>query len=767
MAERLRVGYLADTRVDVRHLEGLAPHVDLQLIVPARLGARATNFWPPRDGESVERTDLPGGRVGFAIRAAFWLWRHRRRVDVVFVLDNLTAALGANVARRLGGPAVVLQIGRPTVEYVRCQRGRYPALLHRLKVALTTVLVALNERLADGIGAVSAHCAAQCARHNETVVTIPAYGVDVERFAPRWTREDARRRLGLPLDEPVVLWRSRVAPEKDPETFLRAVDQLRRAGRTICAVYMGGEVDDMRRIADACGVDVVARRPADADEIPLWYAAADVDVQTSHAEGLGISPLEALACGTPIVVTDVGGLPEVADGGRVGHVVPPGDVEATAAAIAALLDDPQQAAAMVAAGRRWVCERFRDTDAFAAWAALAARVVRRVADDRPVRVLFIDHETRLSGGERELVDLVRALGPRVDAHVAVPDDGPFADALREAGALVHLVPMAASLRQVSRWDLARRPHLAVGHLVAAAAAWLRIARLARRVRPAVIHTNSMKAHVLAAGAGVAGRAPVLWHVRDILEPGWVQRAFAVAAGRIPRRVVCISAAVAAPFGEAAARGRATVLYDGVVTAEADPADVSEWRRRLRCGDGPLIGIVGQLARWKGQDVFVEAAAMVAEQCPDARFAIVGECLFPANEQSFVADVRVRADALGLADRLVWTGAVEPVEPLIGALDVLVHASRLPEPFGRVIVEAMAQGTPVVTTTLGAGPELVRGAGVVVPAGDAAALAEAIVDLVHDDDRRRMLGAAGRAAAARFDIRRTADEVVALYREVAG
>jgi glycosyltransferase involved in cell wall biosynthesis len=771
VSARPRAVYLTDTMADVRNIEALASTFEVTLVAPSFLkDAELTNYWPPRSAQPVARTRLGGGRLVFILRAAVWLRRSRRTVDVVFALDNLTAALAASVARFIGGPPVIVQVGRPTAEYLRCKGAAEPAWKNRARRLFGGALIAINERSAAGIGAVSDYCAAQCRRHNANVRSIPWCGVDTEVFAPRWTKREAREHLGLPIDQPIVMLRSRIAPEKDPETFVRAIDRLRRDGRDVCAVYMGGEHAAFAAVAAAHGVDAIARRPDSLDEIPMWYVAADVDVQTSHAEGLGVSPLESLACGTPVVVTDVGGLPEVVDGGRVGKLVPRGDVEALASAIAAYLDDSALASRHAQLGRAWVQQRFSQEQTWRAWGELGLSVSRRRAPR--TKVLFVDHEPRLSGGELDLVDLVRALGPtRTEVVVALPGPGPLADALHEAGATVEMVEMGAALRRVSRWELGRSPLAALRHLASSAVASVRIAQCARRVRPDVIHTNSMKAHVLAIPAAWIVRAPLVWHVRDILEEGGVVgRAFAAVAAVVPARVLCISRAVERPLTRATARGRTRVVYNGILAA---PVDFDSVMKARECMGGPdakrVVGIVGQIARWKGQDVFVEAAARIAGSDPSARFAIVGECLFPENEKQFEEAVRARSSEPALDGRVVWTGAIAPIEPVMAALDVLVHASRLPEPFGRVIIEAMAQGTPVVTTSIGAGSELVTPeTGRIVPPGDAGALAVAITELLAS---LRLPEAAAayadqcRKRAGEFGIAATANGVLDVYREL--
>lgn len=762
---RPRIVYVADTTANTRMLDGLARHVDITLLARRDLGDAATTFWPPRSAE-IRRVLLRGGRIGFALRAAWWLLRRRGSHDAVVALDALVAAAAANVARVLGGKPVVLQVGRPILEYLHLKRSLLSRGAYVLHLVAARVLIGLNERLAAGIGTVSEYVARRCERRNPNVRAIPWYGVDTDVFAPRMEPAEARRRLGLPVEGPIVLYRSRLAPEKDPRTFCEAVARLRAEGHRFTAAYMGGESDEMRAVAEAVGVEVVCGDVSSSEEIPLWYAAADVDVQISLAEGLGLSPLEAMACGTPVVCTDTGGLPEVVDGGRCGLLVPPRDPGALARALARLLDDPAGAGELGRLGRAWVAERYRAEDALRAWAELIEGVAN--PSGLPMegvagpRVLFVDHEHRLSGGQRDLVDLVRGLDDEgLELHAALPAEGELAAALRAQGVEVHLVEMPEGLRRVSRWDLARRPGRAAGQLGAAAGAAWRLTRLGRRLHPDIVHANSLKAHVLAVPAARASGARLVWHVRDILDAR-LGRLWSALAGLCADRVISLSEAAAEPFRTARTGPKVRVVHNGVRPRMPGDREVGSWRERLAPEAAPLVGIVGQLARWKGQDVFVEAAARLAKEDPDVRFAVVGSCLFPDNESDYVAELRDRVEALGLADRLSFVDQVDPVEPVMAAFDVLVHASRLPEPFGRVVVEGMALGVPVVASAIGAGPEVVPpDAGRLVPPDEPQAVAAAVRDLLdHPTPRERLA-----AAASRFDLDRTAAGVRAVYGEL--
>lgn len=760
---RLRILYLADTMAQVQMLEGLAARFSVTLLVPESLGERATTFWPPRGG-AVDRVFLRGGRLAYLFRAPWWITRRRRRFDAVVALDNLGAALAATLARRLGGPPVVLQVGRPTLEYLEWKRSLLAPLPFRARRALARILVRFNEGRAAAVGAVSQFLADRVSPGPATVRAIPWQGVDPERFRPG-DRRAARAALGLPDDLPIVLCRSRLAPEKDPDTFLAAIHTLAEAGRPVRAVYMGGEHEEMARIAARHGVELVGRNARTADEIPLWYRAADVCVQTSHAEGLGLSVLEALACETPVVVTDVGGLPETVDGGRCGSLVPAGDVSATASAIRRYLDDPDLAADHAARGRQLVVDRYTPTHAFEEWARLI-----EAAATRRERILFVDHETELSGGgERDLVDLASglvALG--VEIHAAVPGEGALAKALRHIGVHVHPVPMNGALLRASRWDLARRPWLAARHLAAAVTAAARLARLARRLGVSVVHSHSMKAHLLAVPAARVARARHVWHVKDILEDGWLGRAFSAVAGVEATRVVCISGAVAHQFEGTRAGRKAEAVYCGLRPEPASASAAASARRQFGAAPGnPLVGLVGHTARWKGHDVFLDAAALLAPRLADVRFAVVAGCTFPENEGGFDAACRGKVEDLGLSDRLTWLDHVDDVAAAMAAFDVCVHASRLPEPFGRVLVEAMAQGTPVVTTNIGGAVEIVPpAAGRLIEPGDPELLADTLAELLADRGKLQAMGEAARAEAARFDIAVAAEAWKAVYDSIA-
>jgi glycosyltransferase involved in cell wall biosynthesis len=188
-----------------------------------------------------------------------------------------------------------------------------------------------------------------------------------------------------------------------------------------------------------------------------------------------------------------------------------------------------------------------------------------------------------------------------------------------------------------------------------------------------------------------------------------------------------------------------LLYNATPLVDVPAEDSRAARRELGVADDELlIGVFGRLQRWKGQDIFVRAAAMVARQRPRTRFAVVGGSVF-GLEPEFLEALKRDAAAAGLADRLVFTGFRTDVPRLMAACDIICHTTRVPEPFGLVVLEAMAQGRPVIATQGGGPSEMIESAsqGVLIPPEDSAALAAAITALADDPEARRRIGVAAR------------------------
>jgi glycosyltransferase involved in cell wall biosynthesis len=378
----------------------------------------------------------------------------------------------------------------------------------------------------------------------------------------------------------------------------------------------------------------------------------------------------------------------------------------------------------------------------------------------PVRVLYLDHCARWSGAEIALARLVPAL-PDAEVTVLLAEHGPLEERLRAEGAVVEVVPLAATARDLRRASVV--PSL--GLLRALGETVRYVARLAgelRRRRPDVVVTNSLKSSLY---GGVAARlvgVPVIWHVRDHVAPDSLPAGAVtlvrLAARVLPQAVIANSASTLASLH--LDRGPRRARHVEVIGDPCPPAPPAAVRR-----GGPLVvTMVGRLAPWKGQHLFLEAFARALSDTDD-RAVVVGGALF--GEDAYEASLRARVEALGLGGRVELVGHVDDVRPYYDDADLLVHASTTPEPFGQVLVEGMGAGVPVIAAAAGGPTEIVSHEvdGLLYPPGDVDALADAIRRLAHDDVLRRRLARQARRSSERYAPETIGPRTEAVYRRV--
>jgi glycosyltransferase involved in cell wall biosynthesis len=189
------------------------------------------------------------------------------------------------------------------------------------------------------------------------------------------------------------------------------------------------------------------------------------------------------------------------------------------------------------------------------------------------------------------------------------------------------------------------------------------------------------------------------------------------------------------------------------------------REAVGCNGNPLVGIVGRLEAWKGQEVFLRAAARISASNRGTVFAVIGG-VTPDKDQAYLSRLLTLAKELRLDGRVHFVGHATDVFPWFDALDVCVHATD-GEPFGLVLVEAMALGKPLVATALGGPVEIVEEgvSGLLVPPGDDEALAEAICRLLSDTAFAARLAEGGRRRALEFTDERMAAGFAGVLREL--
>jgi len=353
------------------------------------------------------------------------------------------------------------------------------------------------------------------------------------------------------------------------------------------------------------------------------------------------------------------------------------------------------------------------------------------------RVLCLAQSPELGGAELALLRIARRLPDRgFEPQLTVPAPGPLAAAATAAGIEVHQVPLGG---------LGARSWAGLARGLPAAR------RLVRRVRPDLVYLNG--AVTLRAWPAL-GATTAVTHLHDLFQraprPFGSERFW-----RSVPVVMCASGAVAESAAAAGAPGD-RLRNVGTPVEISAPAPRPEW-----AGDGPVVGFAGRIEPLKGVLELLAAAPAVLARRPDTRFVLAGGDRLEGSGE-YRREVERRAGALG--DRVLLLGPVADATALMPWFDALAVPS-LREAFGTVAAEALATGTPAVVTASGGMSEYVTGdCGAVVAPGDAAALGQALLEVL---DAAPGMSEAAKRAAAPFAADRVADLVAAALGEALG
>jgi len=370
-----------------------------------------------------------------------------------------------------------------------------------------------------------------------------------------------------------------------------------------------------------------------------------------------------------------------------------------------------------------------------------------------IRVAFINHHGALpGGGERGLEAYLRRIPADVDACVFLFEEGAYAKHLRALDIRVYVVPVSEQLMSVTR-EAIRGAYAVDGvrHV-------LLLRKLLSSLNVDVVVTSSMKAHVIGALAARLCGIPVVTWLKDLPEGLALKLIRTVSRTCAIERIVCSKAVV-----RALGLGHTTMLLPPIDFAyHSQVPSQSESRALLGLPKDKLVfSMVGRIARWKGQDRFVRAAARVCALTDAVYFSIFGSPAFPQDHE-FANELPALATHLGIAERVSFVSWMDDPRIAYAASDLICNASTA-EPFGRTSAEAGLYGVPALCFDDGGASEAVLPAvtGTVVPAGDVEAFAAAMVAYASDPAALRRAGSAARVYVQRHD----ADRLAAIFFEI--
>lgn len=376
-----------------------------------------------------------------------------------------------------------------------------------------------------------------------------------------------------------------------------------------------------------------------------------------------------------------------------------------------------------------------------------------------MKVVYLNPSAQMGGAEWSLVNLLSGLReqPDFNGYVVVPEAGPLTARCEQLGIQTEILPFPEVLAGLGDSGDSRAVHSRAGTLynllrsVRPVFGYTeRLRRLLRRERPDAIHTNGLKMHLAGAWAhgreGQLKRVPLVGHIHDYVSARPLAgNALRATVGQFSR-FIANSQSVAADIQRFLKTKKVEAVYNAIDMARFSPeGGVMDLDRTCGLDNAPpntvRIGLVATFARWKGHLTFLEALARVDKSLPVRGYIVGGPIYRTTGSQFSLKELKTEVNRLNLSGRVGFTGFIEDSAMAVRALDVVVHASTKPEPFGMAIVEAMACGKAVIVSDQGGARELFEENRTAVGhrPGDVGQLSEKMSELSKDRPFREKLG----------------------------
>jgi glycosyltransferase involved in cell wall biosynthesis len=366
----------------------------------------------------------------------------------------------------------------------------------------------------------------------------------------------------------------------------------------------------------------------------------------------------------------------------------------------------------------------------------------------PTKILYLSHVSKMGGAEENLFSLVKSLDrKRYTPVVICQEDGELPQRLREVGVEVSYLKMRG-------W---RKAKYFLVNLVTV----IRLFRFIKRNNINLVHINPYRLAPYGVLAAKLAKIPSVLSIHDFLDKDKIKRFLVNYADTI----IVVSDIIGEVFKDY--KKDVITVYNGIDFSIFDRATIkaNEVKKELVKDGNYLVGMIGQIAPWKGQEDFLKSAAEVLKKEQAVKFLIVGDAIF--NNEFSIEKLKEISAQYGIGSRVIFTGWRNDIPQIIACLDILILPSWK-EPFGRVMLEAMAMVRPVIATDCGGPGELITNneTGILVPVKRPELLAEAIIKLLKSPQQRKILAEAGyNLARERFDLKNQVRQVENLYSEI--
>lgn len=591
---------------------------------------------------------------------------------------------------------------------------------------------------------------------NQKKIHLIYNGVDLARYFPSpELGKKIRQEFGIASDELVVAMIANMRHEvKGHRYLIRAIPMIKKEMPGVKFMFVGdGPLRaHLERYASYFHVLDSIIFTGSRRDIPALLNAADIIAVPSLSEGFSNTILEAMAAAKPVVVTNVGGNPEVVLGNETGFLVRPRDGQVLGEKLLLLLHNKNLRLEMGEAALRHVRAFFtiekmaNEYEAF--YEELSEFIERPPYFYRPIKVMHLIWSLDLGGAEQVVMDLARKLNRTYFEPMVccLNEKGRFAPLLEQEG-----------VRVVA---LHKKPKFDPGLLS-------KLIGLIKEEKIDLIHTHLFTANLWGRMAASLARVPVISseHGMDTWRT-WFHLTLDKLLTPVNKRIIFVSEGVKKFYSarNSSLNGKSRILYNGVdVTKFQISSDRQAVRKDLGINKTDrVIGIVGRLVPEKAHEDFIGLIQNLRDQRQDITGLIVGE-------GALLNELKERVKTAGLENHIVFTGHRSDLPQLYQVMDVFVLTS-LREGFPVVVLEAMAAGVPVVATEVGGINECVEHEknGLLVPAGDRMALLQAVLRILEDKTfKEEIVRHAKEKVTSRFSIANMVEAHEALYTEVLG
>ena len=388
----------------------------------------------------------------------------------------------------------------------------------------------------------------------------------------------------------------------------------------------------------------------------------------------------------------------------------------------------------------------------------------RSSINKPINILYFENVSVLGGAAIVLRNLIKKIKREDEINlIAVCPEGELAKAFREDGIRVKVVNSKRIVRTLNPLKL-------ILYILNFFQVNLKLLRIIRRHNVNILHANSLGAHIYSFFAVKIAGIPNIWHLHDILKDRKSNRLLCIFLGKMANQIVVVSYAVKKSLVDFGINSnKIKIIYNGL--------DLKYWIPRIYTqnyllrefnidkSDFIKIGIIGQLAKWKGQDVFLDSVTyLIRVGNANLKFFIIGDELFKGeNDYKDSLYKKVRVNRIG--DYVIFTGKRNDIPNIMAFLDIVIVCSRYPDPLPTVVLEAMAMSKVVIGTNIGGIPEMILNnkTGILVPPNDPEALTKAILGLINQPDKIKEMGIKARERIkSKFTIEKNVETVRNLY-----